>query len=93
MDGAERDVDALIGLERQHSLVDGHPRGAGDHHPVLGAVLVALQAEPAAGRHDDLLDLASRPLVQHLEAAPGALLGAMGGRPPGGRPAFSRPTS
>ncbi len=51
---------------------------AGDHHPMLGAVLVALQAEAAAGGHDDLLDLEGGALVQDLEAAPGALLLGVG---------------
>ncbi len=41
---------------------------------------VAPRAEPAAGRDHDLLDLAARPLVQDLEAAPGSLLRAMGER-------------
>ena len=74
MPGAKRHVYALIRFQRHDLVAHGDARGTGDHHPVLGAVLVALQAEAATGRDHDLLDLEARTLVQHAETAPGSLL-------------------
>jgi hypothetical protein len=72
--GAQRDVDRLVLGHQLHVAADGHLRGALHHDPVLGAVVVALQAERRAGVHDDALDLEARAHHQALEPAPGAVV-------------------
>jgi hypothetical protein len=61
--GADRDVDRLVLVHGLDGLVDRHPRGAADHDPVLGPVVVFLQRKPAARLHDDAFDLVAVAVV------------------------------
>jgi hypothetical protein len=57
VDGADRDIDRLVLVHDLDQFVDGHARGAAHHDPVLGAVMMLLQREPAARLHDDSLGI------------------------------------
>src|SRR5712672_537240 len=57
VDGADRDIDRLVLVHDLDQLVDGHARRAAYHDPVLGAVMMLLQREPASRLHHDTLDL------------------------------------
>src|SRR6185503_5414154 len=48
---AEVDVDRLSGGHRPDNLADGHGGLAGDHHPMLPAMIVALQRKAALRPH------------------------------------------
>ena len=60
--------------------VDDAGRLAGDHDPVLGAVLVGLVGQPLVRLDDDPLHLEARPLVEDVPGTPGAVLGLPGHR-------------
>lgn len=78
MHGAERDVGGLILGEQQHLVAIGNFGGAADHDPVLGTVVVHLQAEGGAGVDDDALDLETGAGVDAVVPAPGAVDLAVG---------------
>src|SRR5690606_15647010 len=67
---AQRDVGRLVGVQLEYVVVAGHARGAADHDPVLGAVLVRLQRQPRAGLDLDPLDLEAVVAVDRVVAAP-----------------------
>jgi hypothetical protein len=70
---AQRDVGALV-LGQQDDLVAVGDLGrAADHDPVLGAVVVHLQAQAGAGLDHDALDLVARAVVDAVVPAPGAV--------------------
>jgi hypothetical protein len=79
----ERDVDRLVLGHQPHLLADGDPRRALDHHPVLGAVHVALQRQDAARVHHDPLHLEAAAERQRLVPAPGPVEAREVGRLPG----------
>ena len=62
---------ALAVPEEVGLLADRHLGAAGDDHPVLGAVVVHLQREPAVGGDGDPLDPVGPPLLQVCVGAPG----------------------
>ena len=57
VDGTDRDIDRFVLVDDLDEFVDGHARRAAHHDPVLGAVMMLLQREPASRLHDDALDL------------------------------------
>ena len=78
--GADRQVDQLVFVHELHDPVQRHLGGPAHHDPVLGAVIVLLQRQPAAWPHDDPLDLVARAPVDALIIAPGAVHAAVPGR-------------
>src|SRR5688572_2968216 len=75
MFGADRDVDRFV-LAHDHAVLAAlHDRGAMDHDPVFGAVVVLLQAELAARLHGNAL---------HLEAVAGIDRAVVAPRPVAG---------
>jgi len=73
MSGTDRDVDRLIFVHDLDEFVDGYARRAAHHDPVLGAVMMLLQREPASRLHDDALDLVTISGVDRLIASPRAM--------------------
>ncbi len=71
--GAQRDVGALVFGQQDDLLAHRHLGRALDDDPVLGAVVVHLQAQAGAGLDHDALDLVARPLVDAVVPAPGAV--------------------
>jgi hypothetical protein len=55
------------------TAVDGDFGGAVHHHPMLGAVMMTLQRQRAAGLHADMLDLKPVTDVDALVPAPGTV--------------------
>ena len=55
-----------------YSRVDGQLRGAPDHDPVFGAMVLLLQRQPPARLDHDALDLVTFTIVDRLIAAPDA---------------------
>src|SRR4029079_19730855 len=73
MPRALRNIDGWRAGEGHDLVADGHGGGAGDDRPMLTPVLVALQRQAAARRHDDALHLETLALVEHMERAPRAI--------------------
>ncbi len=65
------DVDGLAGRQPVVGPVEGDEGFTGHHHPVLGAVLVALVAEPLARIDGEALDLAVLVVGQDLNVPQG----------------------
>src|SRR5215470_1921730 len=65
-------VDGAARLEPLRPAGDDHPRGAGDHHPVLGAEAMPLQAQSLTRAHEEPLDLVAAALLDRHESSPGA---------------------
>ena len=66
-----RDVGGLVFLQQEHLIAAGDARGAGNHHPVLGAVMVHLQRQHATRAHRQALHLEALAAVEAVVAAPG----------------------
>ena len=49
VDGADRDVDRFVLVDDLNQFVHGNLRGTAHHDPVLGAMVMLLQREPATG--------------------------------------------
>src|SRR5207342_3902917 len=77
---AQRDVGALVLREDDRLVATRDAAGATDHDPVLGAVVVHLQAQRRAGLHRDALDLETLAHVDRVIAAPRAVDLAVPGR-------------
>ena len=73
VDGTDRDIDRFVLVDDLDEFVDGHARRAAHHDPVLGAVMMLLQREPASRLHDDALDLVTISGVDRLIASPRAM--------------------
>ena len=67
---AERNVGRLVLAEQELVLAAGHARRAADHDPVLGTVVMHLQAELLAGPDGDSLDLEAVAAGHALVGAP-----------------------
>ena len=63
---ADRDIDRLVLVHGLDQLVDGHPRRAAHHDPVLRAMVMFLQREPPARLDHDTLDLMAVAVVDRL---------------------------
>src|SRR5262252_7918410 len=73
--GADRDVDGLV-LAHEHALLAAlHDRRAVHYDPVLGAMIVLLQAELAARLDGDALDLEAVAGIDRAVVPPGAMAG------------------
>ena len=70
---SQRDVGRLVLAQHQHLVAVGDLGGAGDDDPVLGAVVVHLQAQGRARLDHDPLDLEARTGVDRVVPAPGAV--------------------
>src|SRR6266481_3490671 len=57
MGRADRNIDRFVLMYGLDEFIDGHARRAAHHDPVLGAMVMLLQREPAARLHHDALDL------------------------------------
>src|SRR5205807_1843577 len=66
----DRDVGRLALLEEKNLVSAGHASGAGDHHPVLGAVMMQLQGQRGAGVDLETLHLEARPALEAVVAPP-----------------------
>src|SRR5260370_27085803 len=73
--GADGDVDGLV-LAHEHALLAAlHDRRAVHDHPMLGAVVMLLQAELAARLDRDALDLEPVAGIDRAVVAPGTVAG------------------
>src|SRR5207247_4299681 len=70
---ADGNVAALVSTQGRDRRAGGYCRLAGDHYPMFGAVLVALQAQAPAGADFDPLDLEPRALLEHGVGTPGSV--------------------
>src|SRR5262249_33183375 len=70
MHRADRDVDRLVLVHHAHLVADRDLGGAAHHHPVLGAMVMLLQRQLAAGHHDDALDLEALAAVDRFVMTP-----------------------
>ncbi len=68
---ANRDVGALVFGQQKHFAAVGHLGRALHHDPVLGAVVVFLQAQAGAGFDADAFDLEALAHVDAVVPAPG----------------------
>ena len=68
---ADRDVGRLVLLEEEDLLAARDARGAGHHHPVLGAVMMQLQRQGGARLYLEALHLEARPVLDAVVTAPG----------------------
>src|SRR3954468_13008304 len=73
VDSADRDVDRFVLVHGLDQFVDRHARRTPHHDPMLGAMVVFLQREPAAGFYDDALDLMTIAIVDGLIIPPWAM--------------------
>ena len=80
MDAAQRQIDAFILPQHDFLTIAAHNGGAGNHHPMLGAMKVFLQGKLGAGANLDLLHLETLTHDQAFVMAPGAIGAAMFGR-------------
>src|SRR5438477_11935766 len=80
VDRAAPNVDRFRAHEIDHPLARRHGGGAGDHRPVLAALLVTLERQAPAGIDDEALHLEASTLLEHMERAPGALFAVDHGR-------------
>src|SRR3546814_3663116 len=71
----DRDVRGLVGTQHQQVLATGDAGAAIDHHPMLGAVMMQLQAERSTGLDADALDLKPCAAVYRIVATPRATIG------------------
>src|SRR5277367_5226867 len=55
--GTDRNLDRLVLVDDFNLVADRHPRRAADHDPMLGAMMMGLQRQPAALLDYDALDL------------------------------------
>src|SRR6202034_2925004 len=53
---ANRQVDRFVLVDERHFVIKRDLGGAAHDHPVLGAMVVLLQREAAAGAHDNALE-------------------------------------
>src|SRR5699024_1691587 len=60
----------FVFAQQENVFATRHPRGAADHHPVLGTMMVHLQTELAAGFDGDPLDLKALGHVNGIVSAP-----------------------
>src|SRR6185437_9103194 len=67
----DRNEGGLVLLEQKALLSARDARGAGDHDPMLGAMMMQLQREHATGSHHQALDLEALAIVDAVVAAPG----------------------
>ena len=74
MDDPNRQKDRLVLVHEMACAVERHFRGPADNDPVLGAMIMLLQRQPAARPDDDALDLVSGALIDALIVAPGAIV-------------------
>src|SRR5512142_1106384 len=74
---AERDVGALVLAEQELFLTACHFCRAAHDDPVLGAVVVHLQAQAGAGVDQDALDLEAWPGVDAVVPPPGTVHAAV----------------
>ena len=77
MHGAQRDVGRLVFGQQHDFVTHGDLGGAAHHDPVLGTVVVHLQAQGCLGLDHDALDLEARAHVDRVVPAPGAMNTAM----------------
>lgn len=70
---AERDESGLVFAQQKAALSVGDFGGAFDHHPMLGTVVVHLQAEACAGVDHNALDLKALAAVNAVIPAPGTV--------------------
>src|SRR5260370_42554918 len=68
--GADRDVDRLVLAQQAAFVAELHHRRAMHYHPVLGAMMVPLQAEPRARLDGDSLYLEATAAVDRAVIAP-----------------------
>lgn len=71
--GAQRDVGGLVFAEEEGFSIAGDFGSAAHDDPVLGAVVMHLQAETGAGVDDDALDLEAGTFIDAVVRAPGAI--------------------
>ena len=76
---AERNVGRLVLVQDQLLIALGHLGGAGDDDPVLGAMVMHLQRQPAARLDHDMLDLHAVAVMDRAVGAPGAVHQRVGG--------------
>src|SRR5688572_29343197 len=75
MHAAERQVDRLVLREHYRLAIARHLGRAAHHYPVLGAMMVTLQAEALAGFHEKPLHLEAVAAQDRGIAAPWAIGG------------------
>ena len=71
--GAHGNEGQFILVQRHLLVAFGHLGGAGDDDPMLGAVMMHLQREDAAGLHHDVLHLDALAIVDRAISAPGPM--------------------
>jgi hypothetical protein len=76
---AQRDVRRLVFSKEQHLVAVSNFRSSLDDNPVLGTVVVLLQAEAGTGIDLDAFDLKAPAFVDAVVTAPGAVYLAMKG--------------
>ena len=84
MFGADRDIDGFV-FAYEHALSTAlHHSGPLDHNPVLGAVIMLLQAELGARLYSNTFDLEAGAGIDRAVAAPGPVARGVlvGFRPP-----------
>src|SRR5471032_510629 len=70
VDRGNRNVGRLVLTEQEHVFVAGDFRGAADHNPVFGAVVVHLQRQARARLDRDVLDLEAPAHVHRVVGTP-----------------------
>ncbi len=71
VNGAQGNKGRLVRAQIEHLVVPGDACRAVDDDPVLGAMVVALQAQSSPRLDDNLLDQKSLPFIQVLVMPPG----------------------
>ena len=67
----------FVGPDKQFRLAIRHLGDAADHHPVLTAMMMQLEAEATPRPYLDALDLEARSFLQHGVSSPGPADGPM----------------